>query len=144
MRAAGLEKSYGALKVTNGVSLRLARGERHAVIGPNGAGKTTLVHLISGMVRPSSGKVLLDGGDITRLSREQRVKLGLVRTFQINSLFPRLTVAENLALAVAAHAGLNAGASGMSRGCRPLTEATFCACSIAAGSAISPRCPSPS
>jgi branched-chain amino acid transport system ATP-binding protein len=123
LRAEGLEKSYGAIKVTNGVSLRLRPGERHAVIGPNGAGKTTLVHLLSGLVRPSKGVVKLNGNDITRSSCEHRVKLGLVRTFQINSLFPQLTVAENIALAVAAHAGMSASFRDIDS-VAPLSEAT--------------------
>lgn len=123
LQAVGLEKSYGAIKVTNGVSLCLRPGERHAVIGPNGAGKTTLVHLISGLVRPSQGTVLLNGEDVTHLSREHRVKLGLVRTFQINSLFPQLTVAENVALAVAAHSGMSASFRDV-ESVAPLSEAT--------------------
>jgi branched-chain amino acid transport system ATP-binding protein len=100
-----LVKRYGGLTVTNGVSLSLKQGARHALIGPNGAGKTTLVGLLSGTVRPTSGSVALFGHDVTRSSPAARTKLGLVRTFQITSLFPRLTVLENLYLAISERRG---------------------------------------
>jgi branched-chain amino acid transport system ATP-binding protein len=103
-----LNKSFGPLPVTREVSLRLERGARHALIGPNGAGKTTLVNLITGQLRPSSGTIRLAGLDITGATRERRVALGLARTFQINSLFQSLTVAETVALAVAARTGIDA------------------------------------
>jgi branched-chain amino acid transport system ATP-binding protein len=102
----GLYKSFGALQVTRDVSLSLPSGRRHALIGPNGAGKTTLVNLISGLLRPSAGAIRLAGDDVTRLSPERRVGRGLVRTFQISSLFPNLTVAENVGLALGARAGI--------------------------------------
>ncbi len=101
----GLCKQFGQLKVTQDVSLTLEKGVRHALIGPNGAGKSTLVHQITGLIPPSRGRVLLNGADITDLSPEKRVKLGLARTFQINSLFNRLTVAENIGLAISAREG---------------------------------------
>ena len=101
----GLCKQFGQLKVTQDVSLTLEKGVRHALIGPNGAGKSTLVHQITGLISPSKGRVLLNGTDITGLSPEKRVKLGLARTFQINSLFNRLTVAENIGLAISAREG---------------------------------------
>ncbi|MFA7625076.1 MAG: ABC transporter ATP-binding protein [Pusillimonas sp.] len=101
----GLCKQFGQLKVTQDVSLTLEKGVRHALIGPNGAGKSTLVHQITGLISPSRGRVLLNGADITDLSPEKRVKLGLARTFQINSLFNRLTVAENIGLAISAREG---------------------------------------
>ena len=101
----GLCKQFGQLKVTQDVSLTLEKGVRHALIGPNGAGKSTLVHQITGLIPPSKGRVLLNGTDITGLSPEKRVKLGLARTFQINSLFNRLTVAENIGLAISAREG---------------------------------------
>jgi branched-chain amino acid transport system ATP-binding protein len=104
----GLHKNFGTLAVARNVNLALARGARHALIGPNGAGKTTLVHLIAGLLRPSAGRVRLDGVDVTHAAAERRVALGLARTFQINSLFPRLSVAENIGLAVAARSGLSA------------------------------------
>jgi branched-chain amino acid transport system ATP-binding protein len=97
----GLCKNFGALAVSRDISLSLPDGARHALIGPNGAGKTTLVNLISGLVRPSAGRIRLAGSDITDASPERRVALGLARTFQISSLFPHLTVAENVGLAVA-------------------------------------------
>jgi branched-chain amino acid transport system ATP-binding protein len=95
-----LNKSFGALRVTRDVNLVLERGARHALIGPNGAGKTTLVNLITGVLQPSSGRVLLDGADITALSQAARARRGIARTFQINQLFRGLTVLENLYLAV--------------------------------------------
>ena len=101
----GLCKQFGQLKVTQDVSLTLEKGVRHALIGPNGAGKSTLVHQITGLISPSRGRVLLNGTDITDLSPEKRVKRGLARTFQINSLFNRLTVAENIGLAISAREG---------------------------------------
>ncbi len=97
-----VSKSFGALRVAREVSLTLAPGARHALIGPNGAGKTTLVNLVSGLLRPSGGAIRLDGTDITDMAPERRVGLGLARTFQISSLFPLLSVAENVALALAA------------------------------------------
>ncbi len=95
-----LNKSFGALRVARDIDLTLARGARHALIGPNGAGKTTLVNLITGVLTPTAGSVLLDGEDITRLSRAGRARRGIARTFQINQLFRGLTVVENLYLAV--------------------------------------------
>jgi branched-chain amino acid transport system ATP-binding protein len=104
LRLDDVSKSFGALKVSRNVSLSLDQGARQALIGPNGAGKTTLVNLISGVLRPTSGRIHMGTIDVTRMSAEQRARLGLVRTFQINSLFPKLTVAENVALGVSAHA----------------------------------------
>jgi branched-chain amino acid transport system ATP-binding protein len=101
-----LNKAFGALRVTRDVSFALSVGARHALIGPNGAGKTTLVNLISGLLQPSSGTIRLGNIDVTRLSAERRVAHGLVRTFQITSLFPKLTVAENIGLAVMARTGI--------------------------------------
>ena len=96
----GLTKTFGGLKVTHDVNLGLASGARHALIGPNGAGKSTLVGLISGAIEPDSGEVMSFGHELTRLSLQDRVKLGLVRSFQITSLFPKLSVLENVQLAV--------------------------------------------
>ena len=87
-------KAFGGLAVTQNLNLSLAPGARHALIGPNGAGKTTLINQLTGMLRPSSGSVWLDGVDITRMAPHQRVARGLSRTFQINSLFPQLTPLE--------------------------------------------------
>jgi branched-chain amino acid transport system ATP-binding protein len=101
-----LRKSFGALAVTRDVNLMLERGARQALIGPNGAGKTTLVNLITGVLRPSAGQVLLEGEDITRLPQAARTRRGIARTFQINQLFRGLTVLENVYLAVAERDGI--------------------------------------
>lgn len=98
----GLAKSFGALKVTNGVDLSIAPGELHALIGPNGAGKTTLVHQISGTLRPDSGTILFGGTDVTRLPPQKRARAGLARTFQITSTIASLSALENVALGVQA------------------------------------------
>jgi branched-chain amino acid transport system ATP-binding protein len=95
-----LNRSFGALKVSRDIDLTLERGARRALIGPNGAGKTTLVNLITGVLPPSSGRVLLNGEDITSLSQAERARRGLARTFQINQLFRGLTVLENLCMTI--------------------------------------------
>jgi branched-chain amino acid transport system ATP-binding protein len=100
-----LSKRYGALRVTEDVSLSLEPGELHAIIGPNGAGKTTLVHQVSGLVRTDSGRILFEGADITRLPMAERVRLGLARSFQITSILPAFTALENVATAVQARSG---------------------------------------
>jgi branched-chain amino acid transport system ATP-binding protein len=91
--------------VTRDVNLTLARGARHALIGPNGAGKTTLVNLITGVLKPSSGRVLLNGKDITASSQAERARRGLARTFQINQLFRGLSVLENVGIAISERDG---------------------------------------
>ena len=100
-----LDKQFGGIAATNNVSLRVEKGARHALIGPNGAGKTTLINLLTGVLRPSSGRILLDGRDITPLEPHQRVRLGIARTFQINQLFADLTPLETLGLAVSERLG---------------------------------------
>jgi branched-chain amino acid transport system ATP-binding protein len=100
-----LSKSFGALEVARGIDFRLQAGARHALIGPNGAGKTTFVNLLSGLLVPSAGHVLLAGEDVTRLAQARRVKRGIARTFQINQLFRGLSVLENLSIAVAERLG---------------------------------------
>jgi branched-chain amino acid transport system ATP-binding protein len=95
-----LNRSFGGIVAANHVSLRLEPGVRHALIGPNGAGKTTLVNLLSGALRPSSGRVFLNGRDITAMPRHRRAWLGLRRTFQINQLFPSLSPLETIVLAI--------------------------------------------
>jgi branched-chain amino acid transport system ATP-binding protein len=101
----GLVKRFGGILATQNVSLKVARGARHALIGPNGAGKTTLINLLTGVLPPTEGRVLLAGQDITRLAAHKRVALGLVRTFQINQLWPSLTPWQSLALAVSSRVG---------------------------------------
>ncbi len=105
LHVSGLSKHFGALTVTNDVTLDVTSGELHAIIGPNGAGKTTLVAQLSGELRPDSGSILLDGRDITDLSMPRRVRLGLARSFQITQVLPGFTVLENVALAVQARQG---------------------------------------
>jgi ABC-type branched-subunit amino acid transport system ATPase component len=100
-----LRKNFGAIQVANDISLALPRGARHALIGPNGAGKTTLINLITGRVRASAGKVLLDGEEITALSQAGRTRRGIARTFQVNQLFRNLTVLENVYLAIGEQTG---------------------------------------
>ncbi len=112
----GVSKNFGGLQVAREISLTLATGARHALIGPNGAGKTTLVHMVTGLLRPTAGQIRLAGVDITNLSPERRVGLGLARTFQISSLFPTLTVAENVGLAYEARLKLDHRLWGSLRG----------------------------
>ena len=100
-----LNKSFGQLVVARDIEIALPRGVRYALIGPNGAGKTTLINLMTGMLRPDTGSIMLGEEDITRLEPQARVKRGLVRTFQINSLFPDLSALESVALAVLERSG---------------------------------------
>ena len=95
-----LSKSFGGLRAVRGVSLTLMPRDRKAIIGPNGAGKTTLFNLITGIFLPTSGQVLLAGRDVTSWPSHRRTALGMARTFQITSLFPRLTVLDNVLLAI--------------------------------------------
>lgn len=96
----GLSKSWGEFKVNTDISLTLARGARHALIGPNGAGKTTFIHLLTGYLKSDQGDIFLDGEKITKLSQHARVRRGMARTFQINTLFPQLTVLESVMLSI--------------------------------------------
>ena len=100
LRTAGLTKRFGELAAVTDVNLQLPRGARHALIGPNGAGKTTFINLLTGVLAPSSGDVFLGEERITPLRQHPRVKRGLTRTFQINTLFPGLTVLESVVLAI--------------------------------------------
>ena len=100
LSARDLNKSFGSLVVAADVELNLPTGVRYALIGPNGAGKTTLINLLTGMLRPDAGRIFLGPDDITALPPEARVQRGLVRTYQINSLFPHLTALESVTLAV--------------------------------------------
>jgi branched-chain amino acid transport system ATP-binding protein len=99
LAVAGLSKSFGGLRVTDGVDLVVAPGERRLIIGPNGAGKTTLFNQITGEIAPDSGSVALFGQDITRVACRQRAHLGLARTYQIITLFPHDTILHNVTLA---------------------------------------------
>jgi branched-chain amino acid transport system ATP-binding protein len=100
-----LVKQFGGIKATDNLSLDVASGELHAIIGPNGAGKTTLISQLTGQVRPSSGSIRFAGREITRLPAHKRSRLGLARSFQITSLLPDFTAADNVALAAQAHDG---------------------------------------
>jgi ABC-type branched-subunit amino acid transport system ATPase component len=97
----GLCKSFGALTVAEQINFRLEPGSRHALIGPNGAGKTTFVNLLTGRLAPTSGQVFIGGQDVTALPQAERVRRGLGRTFQINTLFMKMPVLDNVALGVA-------------------------------------------
>jgi branched-chain amino acid transport system ATP-binding protein len=105
LQATGLCKRFGALQVTQDVSLTLPRGTRTALIGPNGAGKTTLVNLLTGVLKPDAGQLRLFGEEVTGASAAARTRKGLVRTFQISTLFAQLTVFENIFIAVTQAAG---------------------------------------
>ncbi len=106
LKTIGLSKRFGALDAVAGIDFELQPGARHALIGPNGAGKTTFVNLVSGRIAPTSGQVLLDGEDVTSLGQAKRVRRGLVRTFQINTLCAGLSALENVALAISERIGV--------------------------------------
>ena len=100
-----LVKKFGGITATDHVSLKLVQGARHALIGPNGAGKTTLINLMTGVLPATSGKIILEGQDISQLAPHLRVKQGLVRTFQINQLFDSMTPLETLAMVISQQKG---------------------------------------
>src|SRR5690606_38509254 len=100
-----LAKSFGAIRASDGLDLSVIEGELHAVIGPNGAGKTTMVAQLAGQIRPDMGTIRFDGRDITHLPEHLRPHLGLVRSFQITSIFPEFTALENVAMAVQIRSG---------------------------------------
>ncbi len=106
LSAHGVHKRFGSLVVAQDIHFALPPGARHALIGPNGAGKTTLINLLTGTLRPDAGEVRLDGEAITALAPELRVKRGLVRTFQINTLFPELDPLEAVTLVVCERLGV--------------------------------------
>ncbi len=108
LRTENLVKNFGGIAATQNVNLAVEHGARHALIGPNGAGKTTLINLLTGVLEPTQGRILLDGDDITSLAPHLRVKRGMVRTFQINQLFNSLTPQETLAMVVSQHLGRGA------------------------------------
>ncbi|MET0333656.1 MAG: ABC transporter ATP-binding protein [Rhizobacter sp.] len=105
LRTDGLVKRFGGLVATDHANLSVRTGELHALIGPNGAGKTTLIHQLSGALAPSEGRIHFDGQDITATPIHARVHLGVVRSYQITSVFKRLSVLDNLALAVQSRDG---------------------------------------
>ncbi len=101
-----LGRNFGALRAVHNLNFALEAGARHALIGPNGAGKSTLINLLTGALRPTEGRILLGGRDITGIGQAERVKLGIARTFQINQLFRGLSVLENVVMSVAERDGL--------------------------------------
>ena len=105
LQTEGLQKSFGALKVTDDVMLDLKPGELHAIIGPNGAGKTSLIHQLSGCLAADAGRILFDGTDVTALSMAKRTRLGIARTFQITSVLSGFSALENAALVIQARSG---------------------------------------
>ena len=133
LEARGLFKRFGGLLVTDDVSLTLAPGARHALIGPNGAGKTTLINLLTGVLKPSKGAVLLGGEDVTALPASARVRRGLARTFQINQLFAEFSPAEALAAAIAERDGLGADAVAQRRVARRRSSPRSSRCSTRFG-----------
>jgi branched-chain amino acid transport system ATP-binding protein len=108
LEARRLTRHFGALVATEDVSFAIAPGARQALIGPNGAGKTTLINLLTGVMKPTAGRVLLEGRDVSGLAPSTRVRMGLSRTFQINQLFPDLTPAESLGLTICERNGIGA------------------------------------
>lgn len=106
-----LSKSFGPIQVTRNVNLKLEKGERRVILGPNGAGKTTLFNQLVGELRPDSGTIHLDGADVTALRVADRARRGLSRSYQKNTLFDGLTIAENLGLATAVAMGKGQGLS---------------------------------
>ncbi len=105
LQVENLTRHFGNIVAVNGVSMNVATGELRAIIGPNGAGKTTFFNLVSGLLPPSSGRVVFNNEDVTRLSPERRVWRGMARTFQITEIFPELTASENIRISVEIAAG---------------------------------------
>ncbi len=104
----GLEKRFGGIVAAHDVSLTVEKGARHALIGPNGAGKTTVINMLTGVLRPTAGRIMLEGRDITDAAPHERVRLGMARTFQINQLFLDLTPLESIGLVVSERLGSGA------------------------------------
>jgi len=127
LRLSKLGKKFGALVVTDDVTLDIMPGELHAVIGPNGAGKTTLINQMSGLLTPDSGTISFGGRDITPLPMHARAALGLARSFQITSILPRFSALENVALAVQARAGTSFRFLGRAAGEAALNEPALAA-----------------
>jgi branched-chain amino acid transport system ATP-binding protein len=108
LQTIGLEKRFGGILATQNVNMSVEKGARHALIGPNGAGKTTFINLLTGVLRPSAGRIMLEGRDITDVVPHQRVRLGMARTFQINQLFLDLTPLESIGLVISERLGTGA------------------------------------
>jgi ABC-type branched-subunit amino acid transport system ATPase component len=106
LETVGLEKRFGGIVAAHDVNLAVEKGARHALIGPNGAGKTTVINMLTGVLKPTAGRIILEGRDITGLAPHQRVRLGMARTFQINQLFLDLTPLESIGLVVSERLGL--------------------------------------
>jgi ABC-type branched-subunit amino acid transport system ATPase component len=104
----GLEKRFGGIVAAHDINLAVEKGARHALIGPNGAGKTTVINLLTGVLKPTAGRIILDGRDITEALPHERVRLGMARTFQINQLFLDLTPLESIGLVVSERLGSGA------------------------------------
>ena len=113
LEARSLTRHFGGLRAVDGVDFDLAQGEIHALIGPNGAGKTTLVGLLCGRVPVQSGSIRLAGQDITKMPAHARVRAGIAYTFQITAIYPRLTVLDNIALAVQSRGAKNLAAESL-------------------------------
>src|SRR5690606_19084747 len=105
LRTENLSKSFGGVIATDNLNLAVTDGEAHAVIGPNGAGKTTLIAQLAGELAPSAGRIWFDGRDVTDLPAHARVHIGIARSFQITSLLPSFTVAENVQVALRSRRG---------------------------------------
>ena len=108
LQTIGLEKRFGGILAAENVNLSVEKGARHALIGPNGAGKTTVVNMLTGVLRPTAGRIMLEGRDITDTAPHERVRLGMARTFQINQLFLDLTPLESIGLVVSERLGSGA------------------------------------
>jgi len=104
----GLAKRFGGIIAAQDITLAVEKGARHALIGPNGAGKTTVINLLTGVLKPTAGRIMLEGRNITALEPHERVRLGMARTFQINQLFLDLTPLESIGLAVSQRLGSGA------------------------------------
>lgn len=122
LRTQKLSKNWGGFKAVSEVDFAIERGARHALIGPNGAGKTTFINLLTGVYEATAGEVFLDGERVTHLPQEQRVKRGMTRTFQINTLFPGLTVLESVVLAICERKGVAAAWNKTVAACREEIE----------------------
>jgi len=125
LESVGLNHRFGGLVVTRDVHFRLPARARHALIGPNGAGKSTLINLLTGVLTPTSGRILLNGTDVTGVPAKGRVQRGMVRTFQINTLFPDLTPLEAITMAICQRQGVGGRLLRPLYGCRDAIEEGF-------------------